>query len=679
MQKLAKTLAFLMLIVGVVVAAGCKKPDDPTDPNNPNNGGGGNNEGGGGGNPTPTVPTEEGMYLGIIGFNEQLYQKDISLLNTATKSQFTSFISGLTQADFTALYYADYTALQKLKDYPEPPTLTQVALVTFTDGIDNISISNSIMDPNGYGSKANYRAALNTMIMGEQVHGKNISAYSIGFRGPDALSNLNEFQTNINMLASSPNNVFEVTNMNEALERFEYIANTLYTQNTTVNVKVKLPGGIDDGLTIRFTFDNVASSSDVDNSSKYIQATYRRTGNNGRQLENVTYHGFVQGANTMPSIDQSELGTYHWFEFENLAKPGTPNSTPVSQNEIDNLQLWKKQGASWQKESEFTPNSSSLIEEKRSSALIMLVLDCTSSLDDEFLPMKNAATRFVETLVTSSGGGNGGGGNGGSNEPPDGIVNGQFSVSPSQKVYFSKGNLQYQASTSTWRFASHQYDYIGSENANISPSNSGWIDLFGWGTSNFAHGANNYQPYSTSQNYNDYMAYSAATANLYDQTGLADWGMNAISNGGNETRVWRTLTKDEWNYLLQSRNTASGLRYAKAEVAGKNGLVVLPDNWNASTYTLSNTNSNNASFSDNVISSSNWGTMEAAGAVFLPAAGSRAGTSVSGTGANGYYWSSSCQNQTYAYLLSFNDANLAPTQGDFRYYGQSVRSVCNAE
>lgn len=30
-------------------------------------------------------------------------------------------------------------------------------------------------------------------------------------------------------------------------------------------------------------------------------------------------------------------------------------------------------------------------------------------------------------------------------------INGKFSVSPTQQVYFSKGNLQYQASTKTWR------------------------------------------------------------------------------------------------------------------------------------------------------------------------------------------------------------------------------------
>ena len=36
---------------------------------------------------------------------------------------------------------------------------------------------------------------------------------------------------------------------------------------------------------------------------------------------------------------------------------------------------------------------------------------------------------------------------------PEGVINGLFSVSSTKKVYFSQGNLQYQASTNTWRFA----------------------------------------------------------------------------------------------------------------------------------------------------------------------------------------------------------------------------------
>lgn len=65
---------------------------------------------------------------------------------------------------------------------------------------------------------------------------------------------------------------------------------------------------------------------------------------------------------------------------------------------------------------------------------------------------------------------------------PVGAIGGLFSVSATQQVYFSQGNLQYQASTTTWRFAEHQYDYVGADNENISSTYSGWIDLFGFGT-----------------------------------------------------------------------------------------------------------------------------------------------------------------------------------------------------
>lgn len=38
----------------------------------------------------------------------------------------------------------------------------------------------------------------------------------------------------------------------------------------------------------------------------------------------------------------------------------------------------------------------------------------------------------------------------------EGALSGLFSVSADKQVYFSKGDLQYQASTDTWRFAENQ-------------------------------------------------------------------------------------------------------------------------------------------------------------------------------------------------------------------------------
>lgn len=266
-------------------------------------------------------------------------------------------------------------------------------------------------------------------------------------------------------------------------------------------------------------------------------------------------------------------------------------------------------------------------------------------------------------------------------QAPTGAINGLYSVSVTQQVYFSKGNLQYQASTNTWRFAENQYDCVGSANSNISSSYSGWIDLFGWGTSGYNHGAVCYQPWSTSNSdYSDYYAYGSSSYNLNDQTGKADWGYNAISNGGNTENQWRTLTKDEWDYVFNTRGTISGIRYAKATVNGVPGVILLPDVWSTDYYTLSNTNTAGAAYTSNNITLSDWtNSLEANGAVFLPAAGFRDGTTVHYVGSRGYYWSASCDLSGCARGVLFLDGSLYPGSWNSRGSGQSVRLVRSAQ
>ena len=264
------------------------------------------------------------------------------------------------------------------------------------------------------------------------------------------------------------------------------------------------------------------------------------------------------------------------------------------------------------------------------------------------------------------------------NTTPTGAINGLFSVSANQQVYFSQGNLQYQASTDTWQFADNQWDMIGSENSNISENYSGWIDLFGWGTSGYNHGANCYQPWSTSTSSSDYYAYGNYQYNLYDQTGQADWGYNPISNGGNQANQWHTLTQAEWSYVFNTRSTTSGIRYAKANVNNVNGVILLPDDWSSSTYSLSNTNTYDASYSSNTLTASQWTILESAGAVFLPAAGYRNGTFYF-VGSYGVYWSASYDGRSRACVVDFGDSGLGTNYGYDRYDGQSVRLVCPAE
>ena len=269
--------------------------------------------------------------------------------------------------------------------------------------------------------------------------------------------------------------------------------------------------------------------------------------------------------------------------------------------------------------------------------------------------------------------------NGGGNAPT-GAINGKFTVNDNgDQVYFSQGNLQYQASTDTWKFAENQYDYVGSTNSNISSSYSGWIDLFGWGTSGWNSGNTYYHPWDS--DYSNGSTYGpSGQYNLTGSYANADWGVyNPISNGGNTSNQWRTLTQPEWNYLFNTRTTTSGIRYAKANVNNINGVILLPDNWSSTIFNLSNTNNSGASFSSNTISASQWTTLEDAGAVFLPAAGNRLGTSVYNVGSGGYYWSASYYGSGNACLVNFGGSGLDTDNYINRYYGRSVRLVCPAE
>ncbi len=272
--------------------------------------------------------------------------------------------------------------------------------------------------------------------------------------------------------------------------------------------------------------------------------------------------------------------------------------------------------------------------------------------------------------------------------------NAQFSVSATQKVLFSPGNLQWSATNGgntatshlivgngtaagTWRFAPNQLDTIGANNGNISSTYTEWIDLFGWGTS----GYNNQNPYITSLQYmgND----TSDITNTY-----YDWGIyNAIYNPKTQTTdapgTWRTLTKDEWTYLLNTRVTLSGIRYTKANVLGVNGLIIVPDNWNTSVYTLDSTDIASTTYTSNIIGANDWAKMDSVGCVFLPAGGNRYSTSVYSVGSIGGYWSTIYNNNNNAYYLYFLSNslqnNLTTSTVGGRGYGRSVRLVKNVQ
>lgn len=265
---------------------------------------------------------------------------------------------------------------------------------------------------------------------------------------------------------------------------------------------------------------------------------------------------------------------------------------------------------------------------------------------------------------------------------------GLFSVSDTKQVRLALGNLQYQASTNTWRFAEHSWDFVGYENyyhemipGNVfefgeecdnelaSSTYSGWIDRFAWGTSGYNHGAVCYQPWSTESTASNYYAYGIAGFNLYNMSGMADWGYNPISNGGNQENQWRTMTDEEFIYLV-NRNNRRNCR--AAYVNGVPGFIMLPDDWNESTYQL-----NNYNFISNIVSSQDWtNVIEKAGAVFLPLPDKPSHNTVD------KYWTSSCLTNGQPYSV-YNTSNtdfpsLTPNL-DFGYRRCMVRLVRDEE
>ena len=256
-----------------------------------------------------------------------------------------------------------------------------------------------------------------------------------------------------------------------------------------------------------------------------------------------------------------------------------------------------------------------------------------------------------------------------------GALRGRFSINNrGDRVFFSQGNLQYQASTGTWRFPIRQYEYIGDTAGNNTPAENraaqaDWIDLFGWGTGD--------NPNNVSTDNNDYATYT-------------DWGANVIQNGGDSANAWRTLTTEEWYYLLQRRNNADKL-FAFGSVNGVNGIILLPDNWKlpaGASFTASATqglqwalfevlNSAGNNFSHNTYTAEQWSVMDAAGAVFLPAAGDRNDTQVEGAGNRGKYWSATSYNTDGGYGLYFDPSNFQMQHIGDKSLGRSVRLVQN--
>ena len=241
-----------------------------------------------------------------------------------------------------------------------------------------------------------------------------------------------------------------------------------------------------------------------------------------------------------------------------------------------------------------------------------------------------------------------------------------FSVAKANQVFFAHGNLIHHPSGGVWRLATNQYDIEGDNNSKIARYCEYFIDLFGWGTAE--------KPYESSTYTSDY------------PTVFTDWGTNTIANDYSMT--WRTLTAAEWEYVFERRANADSL-FGFGSVNGTNGLILLPDGWTlpaGSTFVPGTENGfvdkgtyyqcTGDAYASNSYTENQWAPMEAAGAVFLPAAGSRWSKNVSEVNEKGYYWSATpAEEDGKAHYIYFRSNGYAVSGATSVSCGYSVRLV----
>ena len=255
------------------------------------------------------------------------------------------------------------------------------------------------------------------------------------------------------------------------------------------------------------------------------------------------------------------------------------------------------------------------------------------------------------------------------------FIDADFSVSATQTVKFTSGNLQYKANPAEWRFAPNQYDTIGRKNENISQTYSGWIDLFGYGTS----GYNSKYPYMTTTSEGSYQS-GVISRNNYD------WGWyNKIA--GHPIQAFFTWDYSSANYLLNTRNastinTISNAKYATARVEGINGLLLFPDDYKLPQGLSVNKKNINNGTTAVAFTNVTWTKQNLidAGIVFLPCAGWRNGTQIQG--GSGYDYSKVTATRKIAYYMVSGGSGmhtfLCKPDGD-NWDGNSVCTFFNSQ
>ena len=320
-------------------------------------------------------------FIGIVGFNDELYKKETGVLATSTAGQYKSFVKSLPQKDGTLLYFAVDNALDMLEAYRFNTPIKSVNFITFTDGLD---LGSTMMNET-YWTTNEYLNAMSSRIRGTQIEGLSINAYTVGLRGRD-VTDVEMFKRNLVSLASNEDYSFEVHSFYEIHERLQDIANRIISITNRQTVSVKVPG-IDNGSRMRFIFDGQT----VEDSQFYIEGTLNMA---DHSLHDVTYHGMRARSGSV--VQGTQDGIFLTFTFRGLQRLDCNGLIPMTN--IKHYYLLPSSG-SWQINSEFRPDNNTQRTVTYTGTSIFLVLDCSSSLGSDIDQMKNYAYEFIDMVA----------------------------------------------------------------------------------------------------------------------------------------------------------------------------------------------------------------------------------------------------------------------------------------
>lgn len=239
-----------------------------------------------------------------------------------------------------------------------------------------------------------------------------------------------------------------------------------------------------------------------------------------------------------------------------------------------------------------------------------------------------------------------------------------FCVGNGKYVEFAEGNVQYQPSTKSWRFAENPWDVVGEDNLKVNDSTyTGWIDLFYYSREDNNFGLE----HSSSGEFVDWgVNFGGEYKKIYEYETIygasylpseyetllreehrkevvdvdVDCSMSHITGECDTTYTyvdineydyvkkvlrdvvyvlgeWHVLTASEWRHLNDYRPNAKYLKF-EATLHEVNGWVYLPDDFVNPGVKISYE-------SVNALDDVAWGKLKAVGAVFFPSAGSRDG------------------------------------------------------